>query len=150
MKKIILRSIVSLMALISLTVAPAAFSAQPTLQGAWDTQVTATDCNGNILVTFRVFETFHQGGTSTGIGTLSPAPNIGTWQRKGMRTFKSTLYGPDFNPDGTPAGTSIVTRHIQLSADGNHFTSTATTVVFDTDGNLVFSGCGTDVATRLP
>ena len=150
MKKIMLRSIVSMLALAALTVAPAAFSAQPTIQGAWDTRVTSTDCNGNILGESRFFDTFHQGGTATGIGDDSPAPAIGTWHRTGMRTFNSTYYGFNFNPDGSFAGTVIIARKIQLSADANSFTSIGTLAVYDTDGNLVFSACGGDAATRLP
>jgi hypothetical protein len=35
-----------------------------------------------------------------------------------------------------------VTEQIHLSAEGNSFTSTDTFAVYDPDGNLIFSGCG--------
>ena len=156
MKKITLKSLVSTMALAALILTPASLSAQPgaSLEGAWDSQVTNTDCNGNILAAFRSFEAFHQGGTVTITGNLnSPAlssPGIGTWQRTGMRTFNATFQFFTFNPDGSFAGTVKITTQIHLSAHGDSFTSTSTFAVYDPDGNLIFSGCGTEVATRLP
>ena len=156
MKKITLKSLVSTMALAALILTPASLSAQngASLEGAWDAQVTNTDCNGNILMTFRVFEAYHQGGTLTTTGNAnSPAlssPGLGTWQRTGMRTFNATFQFFTFNPDGSFAGTVKLERQIHLSADGNSYTGTSTFAVYDPDGNLVFSGCGTDVGTRLP
>ena len=157
MKKITLKSLVSTMALAALILTPASLSAQPraSLEGAWDLQVTNTDCNGNIFAAFRSFQAFHQGGTVTITGNLnSPAlggPGLGTWQRTpGMRTFTSPIQFFTFNPDGSFAGTVKIDPQIHLSADGNSYTDTETFAVYDPDGNLVFSGCGTEVATRLP
>ena len=162
MKKITLKSLVSTMALAALILTPASLSAQQelsaqhgaSLEGAWDSQVTSTDCNGNILMAFRSFEAFHQGGTSTVTGNAnSPAlssPGLGTWQRTGMRTFTSPIQFFTFNPDGSFAGTVKIAGQIHLSDHGNSFTGTFTFGVYDPDGNLVFSGCGTAVATRLP
>jgi hypothetical protein len=156
MKKITLKSLVSTMALAALILTPASLSAQhgASLEGVWDSQVTNTDCNGNILMAFRSFEAFHQGGTSTVTGNAnSPAlssPGLGTWQRTGMRTFTSTLQFFTFNPDGSFAGTVKIAGQIHLSDHGNSFTGTFTFGVYDPDGNLVFSGCGTEDATRLP
>lgn len=158
MKKITLRSIVSMLALIAVTVPAASLDSQhwgqSRLEGAWESQVTNTDCNGHILTEFRGFSIFHQGGTFTGTGNLnSPAPVVpalGTWQRTGMRTFNAPLQFFTFNPDGSFAGTVKITRQIQLSADANSWNSTGTFAVYDPDDNLVFSGCITEVATRVP
>jgi len=156
MKKITLKSLVSTMALAALILTPASLSAQhgASLEGAWDSQVTSTDCNGNILLAFRSFEAFHQGGTFTGTGnTPNPelgSPVLGTWQRTGMRTFNAHLQFFTFNPDGSFAGTVKIAGQIHLSDHGNSFTGTSTFAVYDPDGNLVFSGCNTEVATRLP
>lgn len=156
MKKIILRSIVLIMTVAALILTPASLSAQPraSLEGAWDSQVTNTDCNGNILMAFRAFEAYHQGGTVTTTGNAnSPAlssPGIGTWQRTGTRTFNAPFQFFTFNPDGSFAGIVKIAGQIDLSADGNSYTGTNTFAIYDPDGNLVFSGCGTEVATRLP
>lgn len=149
------------MALAALILTPASLSAQQelsaqhraSLEGAWDAQVTATDCNGNILLVFRAFTAYHEGGTSTSTANTSPALQtaaLGTWQRTGMRTFNAPLQQFNFNPDGSFAGTSKIERQIHLSADGNSYTGTATIATYDPDGNLLFSACATEVATRLP
>ena len=144
------------MALAALILTPASLSAQhgASLEGAWDSQVTSTDCNGNILMAFRSFELFHQGGTFTGTGnTPNPelgSPVLGTWQRTRMQTFNSPIQFFTFNPDGSFAGIVKLERQIHLAAHGNSYTGTFTFLVYDPDGNVVFSGCGTEVATRLP
>ena len=157
MKKITLKSLVLTLALAALILTPASFSAQharASLEGAWDTQVTVTDCNGHTLMAFRGFELFHQGGTLTTTGNAnSPAlssPGLGTWQRAGMRTFNSTLQFFTFNPDGSFSGIVKSAGQFHLSADGNSYTATSTFAVYDPDGNLLFNACGTEVATRLP
>jgi hypothetical protein len=155
MKKITLKSLVSTMALAALILTPASLSAQPraSLEGAWDAQVTATDCNGNILLVFRAFTLYHEGGTSTSTTNTSSALQtaaLGTWQRTGMRTFNAPLQDFGFNPDGSFASTAKIERQIHLSADGNSYTGTATIATYDPDGNLIFSACATEVATRLP
>ncbi len=163
MKKITLKSLVSTMALAALILTPASLSAQQalsaqhraSLQGAWDSQVTVTDCNGHTVMAFRGFELFHQGGTLTTTGNAnSPAlstPGLGTWQRTpDRRTFTSTLQFFTFNPDGSFAGIVKSAGEFHLSADGNSYTATSTFDVYDSDGNLVFSACGTEAATRLP
>ncbi len=162
MKKIILSSIVSTMALAALILTPASLFAQQelsaqhraSLEGVWNAQVTSTDCNGHILMAFRGLNAFHEGGTLTFIGNGNPELGnvvLGTWQRTGgMRTFNATFQGFNFNPDGSFAGTLKVASQIHLSTDGNSYTSTDTFAVYDPDGNLIFSGCITEVATRLP
>jgi hypothetical protein len=155
MKKIILRSLVLMMTVVALTVASAAVPLQPAarLQGVWDSQATLTDCNGNILVMLRAFEMFHQGGTLTSTDNTPPTlhgPGFGTWQHVGVGKYDAPFQFFNFNADGTFAGTQKIDRQIQLAADGNSYTSTVTFETFDPDGNLIFSGCGDEVATRLP
>ena len=64
MKKLIVRSIVSTLALATLAVAPAVLAQQPTtLRGNWNSEVTLTDCNGNTLAAFRARQMFIQDGS---------------------------------------------------------------------------------------
>ncbi len=114
--------------------------------------MTATDCNGHTVLVFRAFTAYHEGGTSTSTvnATALQAADLGTWQRTGMRRFNAPLQQFNFNPDGSFAGTSRIERQIHLSADGNSYTGTATIATYDPDGNLLFSACATEVATRLP
>jgi hypothetical protein len=155
MKKIILRSFVLMMAVVALSVASAGVPQQQSarLQGVWDSQVTLTDCNGFTLAVFRAFEMFHQGGTLTSTDNTPPTlhgPGFGTWQHVGVGKYTAPFQFFNFNADGTFAGTQKIDREIQLAADGNSYTSTVTFASYDPDGNLIFSGCGSEVATRLP
>ena len=155
MKKIMLKPIVLTMALVALAAEANATSPQQAapLQGVWDSQVTLTDCNGFTLVVFRAYEMFHQGGTLTSTDNSPPTlhgPGFGTWQRVGGRNYTAPFQFFNFNADGSFAGTQKIDRQIHLAADGNSYTSTVTFGTYDPDGNLVFSGCGTEVATRLP
>lgn len=155
MKKIILRLIVLMMTVGALSAASNAASSPQAapLQGVWDSEVTLTDCNGFTLVVFRAYEMFHQGGTLTSTDNTPPTlhgPGFGTWQHAGVRKYTSPFQFFNFNADGSFAGTQKIDRQIQLSPDGTSYTSTVTFESFDPDGNLIFSGCGTEVATRLP
>jgi hypothetical protein len=156
MKKIILRSIIPMMAVAALTVASAEVPEQHVvpLQGSvWDSQVTLTDCNGHTLAVFRAFEMFNLGGTLTSTDNTPPTlhgPGLGTWQATGMRTFNAPFQFFNFNPDGSFAGIQKINRQIRLAADGNSYTSIVNFLTYDPDGNLVFSGCGSEIAIRLP
>ncbi len=155
MKKTILKSIVSLSALVVLSFAPAAF-ARPgngPLTGVWDSQVTLTDCNGHTLVSFAAHEMFHAGGTLTSTDNTTPGlqgPGFGTWKRLNGQTYSAPFQFFNFNADGTFAGTQKIQRTITISTDGKSYTSDVAFGSYDPDGNLLFSGCGTEAATRLP
>ena len=123
------------------------------LQGVWDSQVTLTDCNGNTLAVFEAYAMFHQGGTLTSTDNTPPTlhgPGFGTWERVDARKYTSHFQFFNFNADGTFAGVQKIDQQIRLAADGNSYTSTVTFGAYDPDGNLIFSGCGSEVATRLP
>ena len=110
MKKIILKSLVSTMALAALILTPASLSAQPgaSLEGVWDSQVTNTDCNGNIFVAFRAFQAFHQGGTFTITGNLNhlpwavPASGRGNARRACGRSIRPSSSSPSIPTVASP------------------------------------------------
>ena len=143
------------MTVAALTGAPATASPQQSapLQGVWDSQVTLTDCNGFTLAVFRAYEMFHQGGTLTNTDNTPPTlhgPGFGTWERVDGRKCTAPFQFFNFNSDGTFAGVQKIARQIRLAPDGNSYTSTVTFETYDPNGVLVFSGCGTEVATRIP
>jgi hypothetical protein len=158
MKKMILRSIAPMIAVAALTVASAEVPVPEGHGGAiegsvWTSQVTLTDCNGHTIAVFRAFEMFHEGGTLTSTDNAPPTmhgPGFGTWQRTGLRKFDAPFQFFNFNPDGSFAGTQKIDRQIHVAAHGNSYTSTVTFQSYDPAGNLLFSGCGSEVATRLP
>lgn len=53
-----------------------------------------------------------------------------------------------FNPDGTPAGTAVVRREIELGLKARHLVSTVTFQFLDTNDNVIASGCGTERSVR--
>lgn len=155
MKKYLVRSIVSLSALLTLSFAPAGLAApgDGSLPGLWDSQVTLTDCNGNTLVSFEAYELFHAGGTLTSTDNTPPGrqgPGFGTWERAGRGKFSAPFQFFNFGTDGSFVGTQKITRTITLGADGNSYTSVVNFGSFDPNGNLLFSGCGSETATRIP
>ena len=46
-------------------------------------------------------------------------------------------------------GTTVITREIELSKNGDEFTATATSEVFDKNDNLISTGRATSTATRF-
>ncbi|HEX5176043.1 MAG TPA: hypothetical protein VFV83_03385 [Chthoniobacteraceae bacterium] len=155
MKRIVRSLIVSIIALIICTVPRASLAAQPglALEGLWDSQVTLTDCQGGTLAAFSAYVMFNRGGTLNSTDNLPPTmhgPGLGTWQRLGGRNYSAPFQFFNFNPDGSFAGVQKISRTITLGGGGNSFTSVVTFESFDPDGNLLFAGCGTESATRLP
>ncbi len=153
MKKLIVRSIVSTLALATLAVAPAVSAQQPnTLRGVWNSQVTLTDCNGNTLAAFRARQMFIQDGSLISVDNAPPTAHgtgFGRWRHLNGLNYGSPFEFYNFNPDGSFAGVQKIHRKIVLAADGNSYTSNVTFERLDPEGNVVFSGCGTETATRL-
>lgn len=155
MKKTVPGFIISIAALIALSFAPAALAGPQgnILQGLWDSQVTLTDCNGNTLAAFRATEMFHAGGTLTSTDNTPPTlhgPGFGTWERLPGRSYAAPFQFFNFNPDGSFAGVQKIQRTIMVASDGNSYSSVVTFESYDPNGNLLFSGCGSETATRVP
>jgi hypothetical protein len=96
---------------------------------------------------------FHSGGTLTEANTRT-SPTLrtigfGTWTRAGHRRYHSVLRFSRFNPDGSFALTQKITRTIELSGDGTHFSANAAIDFFDAGGNPVNTGCATETAARF-
>jgi len=124
------------------------------LEGSWTTQVTFRNCQtGAAIRTFPAMNTFMRGGTMQefGVGSapLTRGPGHGVWSHQSGQRYSSNFQFFRFNADGTFAQTVRVRRQIELSQSGNNYTATATSEVFDTTGNLVMTGCATEVGTRF-
>ncbi|MGB8472681.1 MAG: hypothetical protein WCE61_01200 [Candidatus Acidiferrum sp.] len=151
-----LTAVLGLMALLICTTpatsATAADSSQgrAPLIGLWDSQVTLTNCQGVVIKTFEAFEMFNQGGTLSSTDNQSAnGPGVGTWQGLGRGSYSAPFQFFSFNPDGTWASTARISRNIQLGMDRNSYTSTVGVEIFDPNGNLVATLCGSEVATRV-
>ena len=124
------------------------------LQGAWRLQLTVRDCQtGAVLRTFPALGTFAKGGTLTLTTAGQPpslsTPSMGIWRQTGHHTYSAVSEAFVFSPAGDWIQTHRLTRAIQIGDDTDDFTDTVALQIFDTNGNLIVTGCATTVATRF-
>ena len=124
------------------------------LEGTWRVQLTVRDCQtGAALRTFPALFTFGKGGTLTATTAgQSPAlftPNLGVWGHTGGNTYSAVSEAFVFSPAGAWIQTHRLTRAIELSSDANEFTDTVAVEIFDTNRNLLVTGCGTSAGRRF-
>ncbi|MGI8812125.1 MAG: hypothetical protein ACR2IH_06305 [Pyrinomonadaceae bacterium] len=124
-----------------------------TLEGVWQINVTAVDCQtGTIVRTFRSLNTFMQGGTmveDSSVSSVIRGTSHGLWQRTSGREYASTFTFFRFNPDGSPNGSQRVRRNIELSDSSDELTATATVEIYNVAGALVGAGCSIEAGTRF-
>ena len=122
--------------------------------GTWDIEVTLRDrATGESTRTLRAVDTFASGGALIQTGAHS-APNLlspgqGVWRHIVDQQYAAVLKFFRFNHDGTVAETRKITRHLEISSDGNRFTGTASVEVFDAEDSLITAHCATEVGTRF-
>jgi hypothetical protein len=122
----------------------------PGIEGVWTVNVTIRDCQrGDVIRTLRALNLFiHDGSlTETAVNVLR-TPSVGIWRHVEGQTFSSTFNFFRYNPDGTFASRTKVTRTIELSENGGEFTSTDTVEDFDANNALISTTCATETATR--
>ena len=120
------------------------------LDGFFESTVTVTNCNGFVLKTLETYQQFNQGGTLTSVDNQPlRTPGIGTWRYNGGGSYSAPTEFFTFNTDGTPAGETKLIRDLQLAPDGNSYTGPAIVEVYDVNGNLIVTLCGTEVGTRV-
>ena len=124
------------------------------LQGTWRVQVTVRDCQtGAALRTFPALSTFAKGGTLT-VVTAGQFPalattGLGVWRHTGGDTYSAVSESFVFSPTGAWTQTHRLTRAIEIGNDADEFNDTVTLQIFDTNGNLIVTGCATSVAHRF-
>lgn len=129
-------------------------NSQRGLEGAWRLQLTVRDCNtGQALRTFPAVFTFAKGGTATVI-TAGQLPSLattglGAWRHAHDHNYSAVTDAFVFSPAGVWIQTHRLTRAIEVSIDGDAFTETVALQIFDTNGNVIVTGCATSVASRL-
>src|SRR5215213_6322987 len=124
------------------------------LEGSWNHTGTRLNCQtGAVIGTFSAMFTFNRGGTFWESGTqISPAlrsASHGVWSYESRGRYTTAFQFFRFNADGTFAGRQIVRQHIEMSADGNSYTATATAQVLDVNGNVIANNCSAGTATRF-
>ena len=121
------------------------------IEGVWDVRVTILQCDtGDTKGNVRAMNMFIHGGTLTETATnLLRGSSLGTWRQVGAQDYTAVFRFFRFNPDGSFAGTTKVTRTIELSRDANEFTATSSFETFDANDNLIATGCAKETASRL-
>jgi hypothetical protein len=141
---------------LALTVTQISAFAQPAqkrqgIEGVWDVRVTVVQCDtGKAILTGRAILMFSDGGGFTEITDNHLHPTgLGTWRHLGGRSYTAVDNNFMYNADGSLAGTIVVNRDIELNANSDEYTATATSEIFNTADQLISTGCATSTATRL-
>ena len=129
------------------------------LVGSWDVQVTVRDCHTGLPIPFiPIFPamiTYNQGGTmqesDLGGPGLVRLLGHGVWSHQNGRQYSAAFQWLNFLPDRTPVGKNVVRETIRLGRGGNTYTSTATVVALDANGDVIpgSEGCVTETARRF-
>jgi len=144
----------------SLLIVGPAFAQADRLEGVWlANEVILSGCpTGNVIHTVSDMLLLGRGGAlvenSDGVGIGAPpltrlGPGLGTWAHVAGLHFTQhfTFFRYDPTDDGS-AGVQVINKDIELSKDGNSYTSTGTADIFAgrrQDHNPLHEG----IATRL-
>src|SRR6267378_227604 len=124
------------------------------LEGTWRVQVTIRDCHtGVALRTFPALFTFAKGGTLS-VTTAGQLPalsttGLGVWRHTDGHAYSAVSEAFVFSTAGVWTQTHRLTRAIEIGSDENKFTDTVALQIFDTNGNVIVTGCATSVGSRF-
>jgi hypothetical protein len=125
------------------------------LEGTWRAQLTVTDCNNpnTVLRSFPAKFSYAKGGTLT-VTTAGQLPSLntaglGVWNHMYSRTYSAVSEAFIFSSAGAWTSTQRLTRLIVVSRDAKRYTDTVALEILDTNGNVIVTGCGTSVASRM-
>ena len=147
----------ALVALLALTFTPLLASDAGKMEGAWNVDVTVTDCTtGQPVATVYRMITFAKDGSiqefAAFFNPLNPArrgPGQGVWTHSTGRNYSYDIQFFRLNADFTLAGWNKEHGEVVLDVSGTTLTGTHTAQIFDANGNLLATACATDTATRL-
>src|SRR6267142_106467 len=124
------------------------------LQGTWRVQLTVRNCQtGVALRTFPALFTFAKGGTLS-VTTAGQLPalsttNLGVWRHTDGHAYIAVSESFVFSTAGVWTQTHRLTRAIEIDNDEDKFTDTVALQIFDTNGNVIVTGCATSVGSRF-
>jgi hypothetical protein len=124
------------------------------LEGTWRAKLTVRDCQSGVaLRTFPTIFEYAIGGTLT-YTTAGQLPSLsttglGVWKHMDGHTYKAVSEVFIFSPAGAWTSTHRLTRVIEVSRDAKRYTDTIALKIFDTNHNLIGTGCATAVASRM-
>ena len=124
------------------------------LQGTWRVQLTVRDCQTNVaLRTFPALFTFAKGGTLS-VTTAGQLPalsttGLGVWRHTDGHAYSAVSEAFVFSTAGVWTQTHRLTRAIEIGNNEDEFTDTVALQIFDTNGNVIVTGCATSVGSRF-
>src|SRR6266478_6605105 len=124
------------------------------LEGTWRVQVTVRDCQtGVALRTFPALFTFAKGGTLS-VTTAGQLPalsttGLGVWRHTDGHAYSAVSEAFVFSTAGVWTQTHRLTRAIEVGNNEDEFTDTVALQIFDTNGNVIVTGCATSVGSRF-
>jgi hypothetical protein len=124
------------------------------LEGTWRVQITLRDCDtlAPLGQPFDALASFNAGGTVlTADGSMSPAARStghGVWRRLGKGHYSATIEAFLF-ANGVRSGTQRLVQEIAMAPDGQSYDSSVGAAIFNTAGQVVFSGCASAVGQRM-
>ncbi|MEJ7862452.1 MAG: hypothetical protein WKF90_12555 [Pyrinomonadaceae bacterium] len=131
------------------------------LEGTWDVQVTVRNCQTGVAIrTYPELQTFMFGGTmlasTSGIPPSRVTPGQGVWSHAGRNTYRFKFKDFNFDANGNFTGWVIIKHEVNLAFSRiisqqrtDKFESAGTAEVYSPNGNLLFTGCATETATRF-
>jgi hypothetical protein len=130
--------------------------ATQTIEGVWQVTRCRANCESGDCIGSAVpaLITFNRDGTLTayanppGTGPLD-TPEAGVWQREpGAHNYSFHDISYFYDESGAFSGSGTVSANVHLTS-ANSFTYSATIAVYDADGNLLFTFCGSSTGTRF-
>jgi hypothetical protein len=124
------------------------------LQGTWRVQLTVRDCQtGAALRTFPALFTFDKGGTLS-VTTAGQLPalsttGLGVWRHTDGHAYSAVSEAFVFSTAGVWTQTHRLTRAIEIGDNKDEFTDTVGLQIFDTNGNVIVTGCATSAGSRF-
>ena len=124
------------------------------LEGTWRVQLTVRDCQtGAALRTFPALFTFAKGGTLS-VTTAGQLPalsttGLGVWRHTDGHAYSAVSEAFVFSTAGVWTQTHRLTRAIEIGNNEDEFTDAVALQIFDTNGNVIVTGCATSVGSRF-
>lgn len=73
----------------------------------------------------------------------------GAWEKTGSRSYAFTFIQLFYDADGNYQGEAKIRHNATLNQRGTSWSGQLQVEIFDADGNVVFTGTGTEQATRI-
>lgn len=144
----------ALATLVAAATEPVAGTQGGRIQGTWDVQVRIIDCQtGGVIATFASMLTYHQGGTlmesTSGLPPSQKTPGEGVWGHITNNTYAVRFKFFTFDALNVFTGWRIVNAQVTLDQTGNAYEGSGIQEVYDTNGNLIGTGCVSPLGTRF-